>query len=150
MKIVTYEAFACRCGAGDGVMREPYKPKTRGKLYYACPRSKPRENYFGCELFLWKEERVRQLVGSPGASTTPNYSPRPSMTPSYSPGPSTPPSYSPGPSRNAECANCKLLIRKLKVLEATLEMYMHPKNYTIDSIALLHELYNDMGKFSLE
>ncbi|GJR80973.1 hypothetical protein Tco_0151758 [Tanacetum coccineum] len=52
---------------------------------------------------------------SPGASTTPSYSPGPSMTPSYSPGPSTPSSYSLGHSRNAECANCKLLIGKLKV-----------------------------------
>ncbi|GJW04136.1 hypothetical protein Tco_1562992 [Tanacetum coccineum] len=48
------------------------------------------------------------------------------------------------------CANCKLLIGKLKVLEATLEMYMHPENHTIGSTALLYELYNDMGSFSLE
>ncbi|GKB12490.1 hypothetical protein Tco_0846413, partial [Tanacetum coccineum] len=105
-------------------------------------------------------ERVRLLVDSPGPSMTPSYSPGPSTTPSYSsgpstipsysPGPSTPPSYSPGPSRNAECANCKLLIGKLQVLEATLEMYTHPEKHTIDSTALLHELYNDMGKFSLE
>ncbi|GJW26935.1 hypothetical protein Tco_0040746 [Tanacetum coccineum] len=81
---------------------------------------------------------------------TPSYSSGPSMIPSYSLGPSTPPSYSLGPSRNAECANCKLLIGKLQVLEATLEMYMHPEKHTIDSTALLHELYNDMGKFSLE
>ncbi|GJU22159.1 hypothetical protein Tco_1155501 [Tanacetum coccineum] len=136
--------------SGDVVLRESYKPKTRGKLYYACPRSKPRENYFGCEFFLWKEERVRLLVGSPGASTTPSYSPGPSTTPSYSPGPSTSPSYSSRPSRNTECANCKLLIGKLQVLEETLDMYMHPGKHTIDSTALLHELYNDMGKFSLE
>ncbi|GKD93958.1 hypothetical protein Tco_1373795 [Tanacetum coccineum] len=80
-----------RCGAGDVVLRESYKPKTRGKLYYACPRSK-------------KEERVRLLVTSPGASSTT----------SYSPGPSTPPSYSLGSSRNAECSNCKLLLGKIK------------------------------------
>ncbi|GJV04010.1 hypothetical protein Tco_1337579 [Tanacetum coccineum] len=96
------------------------------------------------------EERVRLLVGSSGPSTTPSYSPGPSTTLSYSPGLSTPPSYSSGPSRNAECANCKLLIGKLKVLEATLEMYMHSENHTIDSTALLHELYNDMGKFILD
>ncbi|GJR48959.1 SWI/SNF complex component SNF12 [Tanacetum coccineum] len=98
----------------------------------------------------YKEERVRLLVGSPGASTTPSYSPRPKTTLSYSPGPSTPLSYSPGPSKNAECANCKLLIGMLQVLEATLEMYMHPEKHTIDSTALLHELYNDIRKFSLE
>nr|GEZ19290.1 hypothetical protein [Tanacetum cinerariifolium] len=50
----------------------------------------------------------------------------------------------------AECANCKLLIGKLQILETTLEMYMHPEKHTIDSTALLHELYNDMEKFSLE
>ncbi|GKE26889.1 hypothetical protein Tco_1442273 [Tanacetum coccineum] len=150
MKMVPYEAFACRCGAGNVVLRESYKPKTRGKLYYACPRSKPWENYFGCEFFLWKEERVCLLVGSHGASTTPSYSPGPSSTPSYSLRPSTPPSYSSRHSRNAEYANCKHLIGKLQVLEATLEMYIHPEKHTIDSTALLHELYNDMGKFSLE
>ncbi|GKE66785.1 hypothetical protein Tco_1520946, partial [Tanacetum coccineum] len=91
-------------------------------------------------IFLWKEEQVRLLAGSPGVS----------MTPSYFPGPSTPPSYSPRPSRNAECSNCKLLIGKIKVLEATLEMYMHPENHTLDLTALLHELYNDMRKFGLE
>ncbi|GJV99570.1 hypothetical protein Tco_1554822 [Tanacetum coccineum] len=125
MKMVPYEAFACRCGAGDVVLRELYKPKTR-------------------------EERVRLLVVSSGASTTPSYSPGPSATPRYSPVLSTPPSYSPGPSRNAECANCKLLIGKIHLFEETLEMYMHPEKHTIDSTALLHELYNDMGKFSLE
>nr|GFD26104.1 hypothetical protein [Tanacetum cinerariifolium] len=95
-------------------------------------------------------ERVRLLASSPGASTTPSYSPGPSTTPSYYPGLSTRPSYSPRPSRNEECANCKLLIGKLQVLEATLEMYMHPEKHTIYLNALLHELYNDMGKFSLE
>ncbi|GKD10013.1 hypothetical protein Tco_1189698, partial [Tanacetum coccineum] len=28
-KMVPYEAFACRCGAGDVVLRESYKPETR-------------------------------------------------------------------------------------------------------------------------
>nr|GEY02379.1 hypothetical protein [Tanacetum cinerariifolium] len=113
--MVPYEAFVCRCGARDVVLRESYKPKARGK-------------------------RVHLLVGFVGALTTPN----------YSPGPSTPPSYSSGPSRNAECANYQLLIGKLQVHEPTLEMYMHLEKHTIDSTALLHELYNDMRKFSLE
>ncbi|GJR80986.1 hypothetical protein Tco_0151771 [Tanacetum coccineum] len=72
-----------------------------------------------------------------------------STTPSYSPEPSTPPSDSMGPSRNAECSNYKLLIGKIKVLEETLEMYMH-LNHTLDSTTLLLKLYNDMGKFELE
>ncbi|GJS69084.1 hypothetical protein Tco_0701925, partial [Tanacetum coccineum] len=90
MKMVPYEAFARRCGAEDVVLRESYKPRTH-------------------------EERVRLLVISPGASTTPNYSPRPSTPPSYSPGPSTAQSYSPRPSRNAECSKCKLLLGKIEV-----------------------------------
>ncbi|GJX54835.1 hypothetical protein Tco_0283204 [Tanacetum coccineum] len=61
VKMVPYEAFACPCGSGDVVLRESYKPKTR-------------------------EERVRLLVGSPGASTTPIHSPGSSSTPIYSPG----------------------------------------------------------------
>ncbi|GKB52043.1 retrotransposon protein, putative, ty1-copia subclass, partial [Tanacetum coccineum] len=94
VKMVPYEAFPCPCGAEDVVLRESYKPKTRGKLYYACPRSKPRENTFGCKFFLWKEERVRLLVGSPRASMTPIDFPGSSSTPIYSIGSLTPPRYS--------------------------------------------------------
>ncbi|GJW26500.1 hypothetical protein Tco_0040311, partial [Tanacetum coccineum] len=146
VKMVPYEAFACRCGAGDVVLRESYKHETRGKLYYACPRS--------------KEERVRLLVGSSGASTTPIYSPGSSSTPIYSPGSSTPPryslgastppSYSLGTSKNAECSNCKHLLDKITILEATVDMYMHPEQYTANSAALFHEVYNNMGKLNLE
>ncbi|GKA37878.1 hypothetical protein Tco_0724443 [Tanacetum coccineum] len=116
------------------------------------------------------EERVRLLVGSPGASTTPIYSPGSSSTliyspgssstPIYSPGSSTPPryspgaltpqSYSPGTSRNAECSNCKHLLDKITVLEATVDMYMHPEQHTVNSAALFHEVYNNMGKLDLE
>ncbi|GJX25620.1 G-type lectin S-receptor-like serine/threonine-protein kinase [Tanacetum coccineum] len=158
VKMVPYEAFACPCGSGDVVLRESYKPKTRGKLYYACPRSKPLEDT--CKKILWKEERVRLLVGSPGASTTPIYSPGSSSTPIYSPGASTTPIYSPGSSstpiyspgasRNAECSNCKHLLDKITVLEAMLEMYKNPEQHTLNSAALLHEVYNDMGKLDLE
>ncbi|GJT25371.1 hypothetical protein Tco_0895308 [Tanacetum coccineum] len=158
--MVPYEAFACPCGFGDVVLRESYKPKTRGKLYYACPRSKPRQNTFGCEFFLWKEERVSLLVGSPGASTTLIYSPGSSSTPIYSTGASTTPIYSSGSSstpiysprasRNAECSNCKRLLDKITILDATVEMYMNPKHHTVNSAALLHEVYNDMGKLDLE
>ncbi|GJT56351.1 hypothetical protein Tco_0991405 [Tanacetum coccineum] len=125
MKMVSYKAFVCRCGAEDVALRESYKPKT-------C------------------EERDRLLVSSPGASTTPIYSPGPSTPPSYSPGPSTPQSYSLGPSRNAECSNCKHLLVKITVLEATVEMYMHSEQHTLNSTALLHEVYNDIGKLGLE
>nr|GEY15241.1 hypothetical protein [Tanacetum cinerariifolium] len=53
---------------------------------------------FRCKFFLWKEERVRLRVGSPGASTTLIYSPGSSSTPIYSPGSSSTPTYSPGSS----------------------------------------------------
>ncbi|GKD33396.1 hypothetical protein Tco_1248905 [Tanacetum coccineum] len=152
--MVPYEACVYLCGAEDVVLRESYKPKTRDKLYY------PRQNYFRCETFLWKEERVHLLIGSLGASTTPIYSLGSSLTQIYSPGFSTPPRYSPrastpqsyslGTSRNAECSNCKHLLGKITVLEATVEMYMHPEEYTLNSAALLHEVYNDMEKLGLE
>ncbi|GKC77555.1 syntaxin-52-like protein isoform X3, partial [Tanacetum coccineum] len=140
LKMMPHEVFACPCERGNVVLRESHQPHTRAKLYYACHLSKPRENDIGCKFFLWKDERVRLLAGSPRALTTPIYSSRPS----------THPSYSPGLSRNVECSNCKFLVGKIKVLEATLETYMHRESHTLDSIALLHELYNDMGKIGLD
>nr|GFC46915.1 hypothetical protein [Tanacetum cinerariifolium] len=110
----------------------------------------PREDYFGCDFFLWKEERVRLLVSSPGALLTPSYPPGHSTPPSYSPGPSTPQSYSPRYSKNAECSNCKHLLGKITVLKATVKMHMHQEQHTLNSAALLHEVYNDIGKLSLE
>nr|GEV32667.1 hypothetical protein [Tanacetum cinerariifolium] len=58
--------------------------------------------------------------------------------------------YSPGASRNAECSNCKHLLDKITVLKATVEMYKNPEQHTFNSDALLHEVYNDMGKLDLE
>nr|GFA16790.1 hypothetical protein [Tanacetum cinerariifolium] len=112
--MVPYEAFACPCGDGDVVLRELYKPKTRG------------------------------------SSSTPVYSPIASTTPIYSPGSSSTPIYSLEASRNAECSNCKHLLDKITVLEATVEMYKIPEQHTLTSAALLHEVYNDMGKLDLE
>ncbi|GKC69411.1 hypothetical protein Tco_1115294 [Tanacetum coccineum] len=139
MKMVPYEAFACCCGAGDVVLRESYKPKTRAS-----------EKLLWMWIFLWKEERVLILTSSPGASSTPSYSPGPSTPPSYSPGSSTPQSYSPGSSKNIKCSNCKHLLDKITVLKATVEMYMHPEQRTVNSAALLHEVYNNIGKLDLE
>ncbi|GJV89161.1 hypothetical protein Tco_1533099 [Tanacetum coccineum] len=73
-----------------------------------------------------------------------------STPPRYSPGGLTPQSYSPGTSRNAECSNCKHLLNKITVLEATVDMYMHPKQHTVNLAALFHEVYNNMGKLDLE
>ncbi|GKB08495.1 hypothetical protein Tco_0836807 [Tanacetum coccineum] len=44
---------ACHCGSGDIVLRESYKPKTRCKLYYACPLSKPRQKHFSDVNFFY-------------------------------------------------------------------------------------------------
>ncbi|GKB67456.1 hypothetical protein Tco_0928868 [Tanacetum coccineum] len=114
MKMAPYEVFACPCGSGDVVLRESYKPKTRGSL------------------------------------STPIYSPESSTPPRYYLGASTPQRYSLGSSRNAECSNCKHLLDKITVLKAMVEMYMHPEQDTVNSAALLHEVYNDMGKLDLE
>nr|GEU80260.1 hypothetical protein [Tanacetum cinerariifolium] len=131
--MLPYEAFACPRGAGDVVLLA----KTLSNV-----------------IFLWKEERARLLVGSPGASTTPIYSPGSSSTPIYSPRFSTPPryspeastpqSYSPRTSKNAECSNRKHLLDKITVLEATVDMYMHPEQHIVNSAALFHEVYNNM------
>ncbi|GJZ20545.1 hypothetical protein Tco_0557135 [Tanacetum coccineum] len=107
----------------------------------------------GCGYFMWMDDLRLSLSSSSGPSTPLS---------SY-PGPSTHPSYSPGPSRStlnlrkAECSNCKFLAEKIKtleakikILEATLEMERHPENHTLESAAILHDLYNDMGKLGLE
>nr|GEY71882.1 hypothetical protein [Tanacetum cinerariifolium] len=78
-------------------------------------------------------------------------------------GPSTHPSYYAGTFgstlnlRKTECSNYKLLAKKIrtleakiKILEGTLEMERNPENHTLESVAILHELYNDMVKLGLE
>ncbi|GJW17874.1 hypothetical protein Tco_0676352 [Tanacetum coccineum] len=107
-----------------------------------------------------KETRLRELMSSPGAPSTPSYFAGHSTPPSYSSGPSTPPSYSSGPStptnyslgssRNGECSNCKHLRGKISVLKATMEMHMHPEQHTVNSAALFHEVLNEMEKLDLE
>ncbi|GJZ33651.1 hypothetical protein Tco_0579087 [Tanacetum coccineum] len=55
-----------------------------------------------------------------------------------------------GASRNAECSNSKNFLDKITVLEVTVEKYMNPEQHTVNSAALLHEVYNDMEKLDLE
>nr|GEU90456.1 hypothetical protein [Tanacetum cinerariifolium] len=117
-----YEAFACRCGKGDVVLRESYQPNTR-------------------------EERVRLLISSSGSSSTPSGSSSPN---SYSSGSTTPQNHHSGTSISGGCSNCKHLLRKIKVPETAVIMYMHPKQHTHNSTALVHELYNDMENLGLE
>ncbi|GJS83434.1 F-box domain containing protein [Tanacetum coccineum] len=110
----------------------------------------PRQNYYGCKFFLWKEERVGLLINSQGGSSTTTFSQATSSSPSLSPTPSTTPIYYGGSSTNTECSNCKHLLGRIKVLQATLEMYRHPEQHTLNSAALLHDLNNDMEKLGLE
>ncbi|GJW81509.1 F-box domain containing protein [Tanacetum coccineum] len=137
---------------GDVVLRTSCRPYSYGKKYYACPCSKPGTDDRGCGYFIWKDDFMKRISSS-GPSTPPSLYTRPSRSPSYSA----------GTSRSAmnvgkdECSNCKFLAEKIKTLEAkikilegTLEMERHPENHTIDSAAILHELYNDMGKLGLE
>ncbi|GKC66165.1 phospholipase-like protein [Tanacetum coccineum] len=147
------QTFKCTCERGDVVLRTSRKPYSYGKQYYACPCSKPGTQDRGCGYFMWMDDLRLHISSSSGSSTPP----------SYSPGTSTRPSYSPGSSRSAqnlgkaECSNCKFLAEKIKTLEAkikilegALEMERHPEKHTLESAAILHELYNDMGKLGLE
>nr|GEV65495.1 hypothetical protein [Tanacetum cinerariifolium] len=84
-------------------------------------------------------------MSSPGAPSA-----GPSTPPSYSLGPSTPPNYSSRSSRNAECSNCKHLHGKISVLKATMNMHMHMEQHTVNLVALLHEVLNEMEKLDLE
>ncbi|GJW75694.1 hypothetical protein Tco_0135064 [Tanacetum coccineum] len=116
--------------------------------------------HFTCGFFLWKETRLRELMSSPGAPSTPSYSVRYSTPPSYSSGPSTSLSYSSGlstptnyflgSSRNGECSNYKHLHGKISVLKATMDMHMHPEQHIVNSAALFHEVLNEMEKLDLE
>nr|GEV56604.1 hypothetical protein [Tanacetum cinerariifolium] len=55
-----------------------------------------------------------------------------------------------GTSRNAACSNYKHLLDKITVLEATVDMYMHPEQHTVNSAALFHKVYSNMGKLDSE
>ncbi|GJS09160.1 phospholipase-like protein [Tanacetum coccineum] len=107
----------------------------------------------GCGYFMWMDDFRTRISSSSGPSTPPSLYTRPSTRPSYSAG-----SYESALNlRKAECSNCKFLAEKIKTLEAkikilegTLEMERHPENHTLETAAILHELYNDMGKLCLE
>ncbi|GJW46401.1 hypothetical protein Tco_0078047 [Tanacetum coccineum] len=130
------QTFKCTCERGDVVLR------TSRKHYSYGTQDR------GCGYFMWMDDLRLHISSSFGSST---------------PGPSTRPSYSPGPFRSAqnlgkaECSNCKFLAEKIKTLEAkikilegALEMERHPEKHTLESAAILHELYNEMGKLSME
>nr|GEV62756.1 retrovirus-related Pol polyprotein from transposon TNT 1-94 [Tanacetum cinerariifolium] len=78
------------------------------------------------------------------SSSTPIYSLRSLKPPSYSLGASTLQNHSSESSRNADCSNSKHLLDKITILKETVEMYMHPEQHTVNSAALLYEVYNNM------
>ncbi|GJZ24591.1 hypothetical protein Tco_0562050 [Tanacetum coccineum] len=107
----------------------------------------------GCGYFMWMDDFRTRISSSSGPSTPPSLYTRPLTRPSYS----ARTSESALNLRKAECSNCKFLAEKIKTLEAkikiqegTLEMERHLENNTLESAAILHELYNDMGKLGLE
>nr|GEU56494.1 hypothetical protein [Tanacetum cinerariifolium] len=105
-------------------------------------------------LAIDKQLKTRRIMWSlenfVGSSSTLIYSPGSSTPLRYSLGASTPQRYSLGTSRNAEYSNYKHLLDKITVLEATMDMYMHPEQHTVNSTALFHEVYNNMEKLDLE
>ncbi|GJW65405.1 hypothetical protein Tco_0117289 [Tanacetum coccineum] len=146
----------------------PYKPKTQENLSICNPHLSLSKTLSDVIFFMergtspspgwfsWSFNDSNSFsqalhpTQNPGSSSTPIYSPGASTTPIYSPGSSSTLIYSPGALRNAECSNCKHLLDKITVLEAMLEMYKNPEQHTLNSAALLHEVYNDMGKLDLE
>ncbi|GJU29753.1 F-box domain containing protein [Tanacetum coccineum] len=122
------------------------------KIPEVMMQAKPGTDDRGCGYFMWMDDFMNRISSS-----------GPSTPPTLYTCPSTRPSYFAGTSRSAmnvekaECSNCKFMAEKIKTLEAkikilegTLEMERHPENHTIESAAILHELYNDMGKLGLE
>nr|GEZ37551.1 hypothetical protein [Tanacetum cinerariifolium] len=85
-----------------------------------------------------------------GGHSTTTFSQATSTSPSSSPTPSTTLIYYGGSSTNTECSSSKHLLGRIKVLQATLEMYRHPEQHTLNSATLLHDLNNDMEKLGLE
>nr|GEZ54789.1 hypothetical protein [Tanacetum cinerariifolium] len=118
------------------------KPIVEAKIIQQCLRKMNLD-----VNFLLKEERVRLLISSLGSSLTPSGSSSPN---SYSSGTTTPQNHHLGTSISGGCSNYKHLLAKIKVLDTSVEMYMHPEQHTRNSTTLFHELYNDMDNLGLE
>ncbi|GKB83182.1 palmitoyl-monogalactosyldiacylglycerol delta-7 desaturase, chloroplastic-like protein [Tanacetum coccineum] len=92
------ESFPCRCERGDVVLRKSHKTHSFGRLYYAYPRSKPSQQFHGCEYFKWKDEIT---FGNPSSFSGPS---TPSISSSQASSSSRPSGATPSPG-NAECSN---------------------------------------------
>ncbi|GJS47618.1 hypothetical protein Tco_0597739 [Tanacetum coccineum] len=128
---------------GNVVLRQSHKPHSFGKLYYACPRSKPSQKNHRCGYFKLKDEITFGNASSFSGPTTPSNS---SSRASSSSG-SSRAALSPG---NTECSNCKLLTMKIKILEARLAIEKNPNDHPCESAAILHELLNEMENLRVE
>ncbi|GKB28707.1 hypothetical protein Tco_0868108 [Tanacetum coccineum] len=58
-------------------------------------------------------------------------------------------SYSPGTSQSS-FLRIKTLEARIRILEGQLEMKRHPENHTLESAAILDEIYNGMGNLNME
>nr|GEU82038.1 hypothetical protein [Tanacetum cinerariifolium] len=113
--------------------------ETDRSYHHAVPGTQDR----GCGYFMWMDDFMTPISSSSWPSTRPIY-----YAETF------------GSTMNlekTECSNYKLLAEKIrtleakiKILEGTLEIERHPKNYTLELVAILHELYNDMRKLGLE
>ncbi|GKB98848.1 hypothetical protein Tco_0984985 [Tanacetum coccineum] len=131
VNMVPYEAFACRYGAGDVVLRESLSKTLSDVNFFMERGTSPSTGWFSWSF------NDSNLFSRIFIDSNLFYG-------------ILPPRYSLGTSRNAECSNCKHLLDKITVLEATVDMYMHPEQHTVNSAALFHEVYNNMGKLDLE
>nr|GEV26178.1 hypothetical protein [Tanacetum cinerariifolium]GEV26179.1 hypothetical protein [Tanacetum cinerariifolium] len=100
--MVPYEAFTCRCGAGDVVLRESYKLKPMDLQHLQA---------------IYRTFNISKIFSKTFKKCS------------------------------AQTASTCL---EITVLKATVEMYMHLKQHTLNSAALLFEVYNDMGKLGFE
>nr|GEU34705.1 hypothetical protein [Tanacetum cinerariifolium] len=128
------EAYKCPCGRGDIVLRTSCQPRSFDKLYYTCPRLKPKNKKYGCGYFIWKDDLDLQLRRSSSHG--------PSAAQGSSSGHSTHPSSSPR-YRPTECSNCKVKDRRIEMLEARLEMERRREDHACQSAPMLLELLND-------
>ncbi|GJX07145.1 phospholipase-like protein [Tanacetum coccineum] len=118
------QTFKCTCERGDVVLRTSRKDYSYGRQYYACPYSKPGTEDRGCGYFMWMDDLRLHISSSSGSLT--------------------PPSIFSGTFKHVQLFSPDL--PDLYDLERQCAQIKH----TLDSAAILHELYNDMGKLGLE
>nr|GEU57920.1 hypothetical protein [Tanacetum cinerariifolium] len=101
-------------------------------------------------IFLWKEERICLLISSSGSSSTLSYSSEHSSPNSYSSGTTPPQNHHSRTLISRGCSNCKHLLGKTKVLEAAVEMHMHPEQHTRTNLAKITKKQSKPNKIEHE